>query len=82
MKKTNIYKYYAFGYNYRIIHSDGLSDFTIKKANKLLSEFLESIDELDLEVTKKVSENLILIQKELSKNNEEKTSKELSDKIK
>ncbi|MGN7514103.1 MAG: hypothetical protein ACTHOM_06980 [Allomuricauda sp.] len=81
MKRTNIYEYYAFGYNYSLIRRNGLLAFETKKANGMLKEFFESIDELDLEVTQKVSEDLRVIQKEIEKSEEEEINTELAEKI-
>lgn len=61
MRETNIYEYYAFGYNYHnLLHlSPGHS--VHKGRNSLLSrinEFFKRLDELDLRVTSKASIDL------------------------
>ena len=81
MKQTNIFEYYAFGYNYGLIRRNGLYNYEIKEATTMLKEFFESIDELDLEVTNQVSEKLREILEELPKNKEDIISQELSAKI-
>ncbi len=81
MKQTNIYEYYAFGYDYGLIHTNGLFGYETKEAIRMLKTFFDSIDELDLEVTKKVCEELKILQKELSKSKEDEITKVLSKKI-
>ena len=81
MKQTNIYEYYAFGYNYSLIRRNGLLGYKTKKANQLLNEFFESIEELDLEVTQKVSEELKEIQEKVEKSEEEEINQKLAEKI-
>ena len=78
MKKTNIYEYYAFGYNYGLIRRNGLFGYETKKAVEMLKNIFDAIDELDLEVTQKVCEDLQEIHKNLAKSSEEKIDKKPS----
>lgn len=59
MQKFQIYRYYAFGYNYNNLRRLGMEGYTIEDGVKLLSEFLGYLDELDLQVTKGIAKELI-----------------------
>lgn len=51
MKKTNLYKYYRFGFNYNILLRGSVTTSN-KELLKKLDEYLEFIDELNLSVTR------------------------------
>jgi hypothetical protein len=55
MKKTDIYKYYAFGYNYKILR-DTDDSFTYEQFAKNIKDYREFIEELSLKVTSEVLE--------------------------
>ncbi|MCB0370375.1 MAG: hypothetical protein KDC52_14710 [Ignavibacteriae bacterium] len=81
MKKTNVFKYYAFGYDYGLIRNDGLYSYDMKKAIDMLESFFDSTEELGLEVTKKACDDLKEILKELKESKEKKVDGELSGRI-
>lgn len=58
MKKTEIFEYFAFGFDYATIKDDGLKGRKRDDVVGFLEAFFGSLDELDLSVTKKVAEKL------------------------
>ncbi len=67
MRQVSIYSYYAFGYNYRLLRYLPI-DIPVHGEDGLkqkLDHFFEKLDELNLEVTKKVAADLYTLHKEL-----------------
>lgn len=82
MKEIEIYKYYAFGFNYNIFKS-GLHGKSITKALGSIDEYLEHIKELELHVTNQIIWEIEDIAAELRETDQEETiSADLADKIK
>ena len=85
MKRTKIFNYFAFGYNYNILHSQEEGQLIHGKANSLLSsldEFFNYVKELDLQVTNKAAGKLLLIQQRLTElPKDTKVSRELAQEI-
>lgn len=65
MLKTEIYGYYAFGYNYSIIRRSGLQAFDKAEAIEMLDNFKEFLVDLDLQVTQRIAMDLEKIADEL-----------------
>lgn len=74
MKKTNIYRYYAFGHNYQLIKADGLKGYANVDVKEFLEELFDNLDELELPVTTKISEELVEIAKKIPNDNENLSS--------
>lgn len=85
MYETSIYGYYVFGYNYYVLRFSnetisikGTSDTLIVR----IDEFLQSLDDLDLKVTKEAAKDLINIRKRLDRLSEsEKVDSSLATEI-
>ncbi len=81
MKKTEIFNYYAFGYDYRLLRYSS-ANRTVQDVLATLENTLNYFDILDLEVTKKAADGLRKLEKELRKmNNKEKVNLKLATKI-
>lgn len=74
MKKTNIYRYYAFGHNYQIIKADGLRGATNAEAKESLEKFIDDLNDLELPVTTKISEELVKITERIPEDDENLSS--------
>lgn len=84
MRETNIYMYYAFGYNYhllykepgnRLVHGDGDSLVS------MIDGFFDKLDELDLQVTRKAAYELREVRKRLDDIEEEAVTEELASEV-
>ena len=82
MIKTNIFKYYAFGFDYSLLERDGLLGRELNDAKDIFKEFFSKIDELDLDVTKKACTKLEELANELKKSKEKTVTENQADKIK
>jgi len=81
MKKTYIYRYYSFGYNYYILRFS-TDAWTIRKLRDEVNQFFRYLEELNLLVSKQAAESLLSISKEITTlPSEEKVSKELSERV-
>ncbi len=58
MEKRTIYHYYAFGYNYHIIKNSGYEGWAKEDALESVRRFISSLTELDLQVTRKIAEDI------------------------
>lgn len=70
MQETNIFEYYAFGFNYYILRYKSEGSPVHGSEHTLISridEFLEYLDDLDLKVTKKAAYELISLREEAEK---------------
>ncbi|WP_444915935.1 hypothetical protein [Microbulbifer sp. TRSA007] len=81
MRKSSIYSYYAFGFNYCVIKEDGLLGSERNEAVKDIVDFLKKLHELELSVTYRVATGLFNIAKDLKNSDEAVVSKATSDKI-
>lgn len=85
MKKTNIYKYFVFGYNYRILRLGKAGDKARGEQNALedgIREFLDYLRELDLKVTEGAAFELTKILEEIKQLSEHAVvSQQLADKV-
>lgn len=80
MKEQSFYKYYAFGYNYYLLRNENEKIKYFGSVNSLIQrieDFLESLDDLELQVTKKIASDFSSILVEAHK--KEKT--DIVDKI-
>ncbi|MEP1895716.1 MAG: hypothetical protein ABJQ98_16550 [Alloalcanivorax venustensis] len=66
MRKTEIYEFYAFGFNYCLIKQEGLKGHLKENAVKMLKNFLGSLKTLHLPVVIRIAEDLEGIIKELN----------------
>jgi len=82
MKRTSIYEYYAFGFNYGLIKQSGLFEHEKLDAIDTLEGFFEKLESLDLQVSLKVATELKKILKKLKESEDEYISEELSEVIK
>ena len=64
MRETEIYEYYAFGYNYYLLRHREPTGTTEQLASDI-DDFLEKLSELDLQVTLRVGERLSDVRNEL-----------------
>ena len=80
MNKTNIYRYYAFGHNYQVIKADGLKGTTNAVGKEIIERFINDLNDLELPVTTKISEELVEIVEGIPKD-DEKLSLEISKSI-
>lgn len=81
MRKSNIYRYFAFGYNYYILKKDGVSGLPVADGIKQIEDFLSYLDELDLQVTKGVAANLTSLLQELKEPTQTHVLKEHASRI-
>jgi hypothetical protein len=82
MKEIDIYSYYAFGFNYNNWKS-GFQGYTNARAVKGIDEYLDTINELELQVTSQIVEDLSAIADELREEDpKEKLQPETAEKIK
>jgi hypothetical protein len=58
MKNTDIFNYYGFGFDYALLKAVGLKGRLNSKGRELLVLFFEGVEELEIPVTSKVSEDL------------------------
>jgi hypothetical protein len=69
MKKTEIYRFYAFGYNYCVLqnHTHGckIHGDSINSLENRIKKFLEYLEELELRVSKNAAKSLVGIQEKL-----------------
>lgn len=75
MRETEIFKYFAFGYNYYLLHYENTGNLIREGKNALLpriTEFLETLDELSLNVTKQAAVGLENLSQKLKKTSKEK----------
>lgn len=80
MKKTTIYDYYAFGYNYRLLR--GLSStWSRTKAITDIKNYFSHLETLGTPVSLKVADTLMGLLAELELSIEDKVTKELAEKI-
>lgn len=82
MQKSRIHRYFVFGYNYNLLKREGLDGFTLKEGITDLSEFLDYLDELDLQVTKGIAVDLIKLLEKLKTSNQTHITEEQTDQIK
>lgn len=82
MQKSRIYKYFAFGYNYNLLKREGVKGYPLQRGIADLSEFLEYLDELDLQVTKGIAVDLIKLLAELKESEQTHIADDQSIKIK
>jgi hypothetical protein len=78
MKRTSIYKYYAFGYNYRLLRQNGLSGKDGNDAKETVDTFLEDLCELELVVAKQIATDLVVLKDSFGN----KITAEISEKVK
>ena len=81
MRGTEIYKYFAFGYNYGLIRQNGLSGDERIQALGLLDNFFSFLSSLDLQVTQTIAKELQNITDSLRKSSEVHVSSDLAEKI-
>ena len=68
MRRTSIYKYYAFGYNYRVLRNESLGMQVHGDDNSLekrIDYFFSKLKELNLEVTLAVASDLLKLHEEI-----------------
>lgn len=82
MLKTEIYGYYAFGYNYSLIRRTGLVGYKKDSALSMLDEFQEWLSNLELQVTHKVATDLREIVETFRKGADETVSAALASNFK
>lgn len=82
MQKSRIHRYFVFGYNYHLLRRNGLDGVILEDGKRALLEFLEYLDELDLQVTKGIAANLIKIVEELKNSDESHITATQTKKIK
>lgn len=80
MKKTEIYKYYAFGFNFAAMKG-GLRNYGIDNANRHFIKFFDNLKELELPVTIKIAEELKKVQEALKSSSEKVVPEIISNKI-
>lgn len=66
MKQSNIYSYFAFGYNYRILRNASYKGYGHAKIKEILGNFVKRFDSLDLPVTKTAAQELLVLVKRLN----------------
>ena len=71
MEQNTIYRYYSFGFNYCLLKTYALAGRTRVKAIEDLTHFFEALDSFDLQVTKRVAIDLVVILNELEDSDEE-----------
>ena len=82
MKKTEIYSYYAFGYNYALLKRDGLSGYPIKQSITILDSFFNNLKILELQVSQKIAEELLNILNALGQSDDLIVNEDTAKKIK
>ena len=81
MQKKDLYGYYAFGYNYHLLRSEGAMGRTGAEAIGVINRFIESLTELELQVTRKIAEGLITVSQQIKKDSIEKIDQVHANKI-
>lgn len=81
MRRKTLYGYYAFGYNYQLLRDDGTLGDSPAEAKRRIEYFLRSLDDLELQVTKKIAEDLLPISEEIAKA-QQNVGNEIADSIK
>lgn len=82
MKKVKVYNYYAFGYDYSLIRESNLKNYKKENAVSILTNFLTSIDTLNIPVTKNIAKDFHNVLKEIKKLDLTIITEEISKKIK
>lgn len=65
MRKKEIFEYFAFGFNYGLLKLNGTLGRSATEAAEDIEEFVNKLDELELQVTKKIAEELLDIAKKI-----------------
>ncbi|HJP19612.1 MAG: hypothetical protein CMD96_03555 [Gammaproteobacteria bacterium] len=82
MRKTQIYKYYAFGYNYALLKNGGCLGWAKELAISTLKDLFIDLTMLDLKVTLKAAEKLQSILQEIEKSDAATIDAALANRIK
>lgn len=81
MRKVPIFQYYAFGYDYGLLQSDGYKGEKNQDAINALQNFFSELESLDLRVTLNAASNLKKILTEVRQSNSPNISEALAKKI-
>lgn len=81
MEQNSLYLYYSFGFNYCLLKTISTKDRKRESVAKDLSDFLESLNEFDLQVTKKIGVDIAKVRNELLVSAEEKVSQAHANRI-